>query len=363
MNNDTAVNRLKLVRARMKKAEVDCLIVTVNENICYLTGFTGHDSWLLVSNRCATLVTDSRYTEQAKGECFGCEIFERTGSITKASAKIVGGKKVIATIGVEDSMSIAIHKAIKKEFSAKVKPVSGIVEAVRRTKDDEEMKNIQKAAKISYECLFETLNGLKPGMSESDLAGILEYEMRKRGVIKFFDTIICFGPNASRNHHQPGPRKLKKNDSILIDFGAKFNSYGCDITRSFSVGKPTPMYEKVWFTVKAAQQAAIEAIKPGVKMSEVDKICRDVIAQSGLPVYGHGTGHGLGLEVHETIRIAKESKDIFQVGDILTVEPGIYMPGKLGVRIEDDVLVTETGYKILSNDTKFGFSGPDMPVL
>lgn len=347
----------------MKKAQADCLIITSNENICYLTGFTGHDSWLVVSNRCATLVTDSRYTEQAKGECVGCKIFERSGSISKAAAKIVGDKKSIATVGVEDTMSVATLKIIKKEFSVKVNPVSNIVESVRRIKDDNEIKAVQKAAKISYECLFETLGRLKTGISESDLAGILEFEMRKRGAIKFFDTIICFGPNASRNHHQPGSRKLKKNDSILIDFGAKVDSYGCDITRSFSVGKPTPMYEKVWFTVKKAQQAAIDAIGPGVKMCDVDKICRDVIAQAGLPVYGHGTGHGLGLEVHESPRISKESGDVFLPGDILTVEPGIYMPGKLGVRIEDDVLVTETGHKILSSDNKFGFSGPDMCVL
>lgn len=347
----------------MKAAGVDCLIVTAVENVCYLSGFTGHDSWLVVTNRAVTLITDSRYTEQAEGDCVGCKIFERTGALSKAVEGIISKIKSIKTVGVEDSVSMATFKTIKKDLTAKVKAVSGIVEKPRRQKDTNEIKGMQKAAKISYECLFETLNCLKPGMSESDFTGILEFEMRKRSCTPFFETIACFGPNGSRNHHQPGNKKLKKRDYILIDFGAQFGSYGCDITRSFAVGKPAPMYEKVWFAVKAAQTAAIDAIRPGVKLSDVDGICRGVIAEQGLPVYGHGTGHGLGLIVHENPYIAKTSKDVFEPGDVITVEPGIYLQGRFGVRIEDDVLVTETGHKILSKDTKFGFSDTDLPVL
>jgi Xaa-Pro aminopeptidase len=363
MNNIIEINRLKTVRAKMKKAGVDCLIVTANENVCYLSGFTGHDSWLVVSNRYATLITDSRYTEQAQNECVGCKIIERDGNITKAAAELIGNKKSIRTIGVENTISIATLQSIKKEFSAKVKPVSGIVEAVRRKKDDNETKSIEKAAKISYECLFEAISSFKTGITESEVAGIIEYQMRKRQATAFFDTIVCFGANCSQNHHQPGSAKLKRNDTVLIDFGAKFGSYGCDITRSFCVGKPNPLYEKVWFTVKDAQQAAIEAIRPGVKIIDVDAICREVIAKTNLPMYGHGTGHGLGLEVHELPRVSSQSKNVLEPGDVITIEPGIYMPGKLGVRIEDDILVTETGYRILTKDKKFGFSGNDMPVL
>jgi len=347
----------------MTKKGVDCLVVTANENICYLSGFTGHDSWLIVTSRSATLVTDSRYTEQAVSECFGCRIFERTGAISKAAAKIIGKHKSIETVGIEDSASVAVFKTLKKELKVRLKAAGGIVEVPRRSKNASEVKAVQAAAKISYDALFESLSCLKVGMTESDLAGRLEFEMRNRRATPFFDTIVCFGANGSRNHHQPSGRKLKKNDAILIDFGAKYKSYGCDITRCFAIGAPTPLYEKVYFTVRAAQLAAIAAIKPGVKLSEIDKIARDAITDAGLEPYKHGTGHGLGLFVHEIPNMAKTSKGTLMPGDIVTVEPGIYMPGKLGVRIEDDILVTETNRKILTLDKKYGFSEPDMPVI
>jgi Xaa-Pro aminopeptidase len=363
INKQDLQRRLKSVRRGMGKKGIDCLVITANENICYLSGFTGHDSWLIVTSRSATLVTDSRYTEQAVSECFGCKIFERTGLISKAAAKIIGKSKSIKTVGIEDSTSVAVFKSLKKELNARLKAVGGIVEVPRRTKDASEIKAVQAAAKIAYGALSETLSCLKIGMSESDFAGMLEFEMRKCQATPFFDTIVCFGANGSRNHHQPGNRKLRKNDSILIDFGAKYKSYGCDITRCFAIGKPTALYEKVYFTVKAAQMAAIKAIKPGAKLSEIDKISRDVIKDAGLDAYKHGTGHGLGLYVHENPRLAQKVKGTLMPGDIITVEPGIYMPGKLGVRIEDDILVTETGSRVLTVDKKYGFSEPDMPVI
>ena len=363
MNKQAAQSRLKSVRRGMGKIGIDCLVVTANENICYLSGFTGHDSWLIVTSRSVTLVTDSRYTEQAISECCGCKVFERVDLISKASAKIISKSKSIKTVGIEDSTSLSVFKTLKKELNARLKAVGDIVEVPRRTKDESEVKAIQTAAKISYDALFETLSCLEVGMRESNFAGVLEFEMRKRGAVPFFDTIACFGANGSRNHHQPSSRKLKKNDAILVDFGAKYKSYGCDITRCFAVGKPTGLYEKVYFTVKAAQLAAINAIRPGAKLSEIDKISRDVIKEAGLDVYKHGTGHGLGLIVHENLRLAKKAKGTLMAGDVITVEPGIYMQGKLGVRIEDDILVTETGHRVLTVDKKYGFSEPDMPVL
>jgi Xaa-Pro aminopeptidase len=363
MGKKTLQGRLKSVRRGMSKKGIDCMVITACENICYLSGFTGHDSWLIVTSRSITLVTDSRYTEQAVSECFGCRIFERTGLISKAAAKIIAKSKSIKTVGIEDSTSVAVFKTLKKELDVRLKSVGGIVEIPRRAKDAAEVKAVCKAAKIAYDALFETLSCLEAGISESDLAGRLEFEMRKQQATPFFETIVCFGANGSRNHHQPGSRKLRKNDAILIDFGAKYKSYGCDITRCFAIGAPTALYEKVYFIVKAAQQAAIKAIKPGVKLSAIDKIARDVIEYAGLEPFKHGTGHGLGLFVHEIPNMAKKSKGTLMPGDIVTVEPGIYMQGKLGVRIEDDILVTETGHKILTVDKKYGFSEPDMPVI
>ena len=363
MKTEILNKRLKSVRKGMAKEGIGCLVLESLENICYLSGFTGHDSWVIVTGRGVTLITDSRYTEQARDECFGCKIVERTESVIKETAKLIGKSKSIKTVGIENSSSVAVFKAFKKELSVKLKAVSGIVEVPRRGKDLDEVKLVEKAGKISYESLFETVSSMEVGMKESDFAGRLEYEMRKRGAVFFFDTIACFGANGSRNHHQPGSRKLRKNDTVLIDFGAKYKSYGCDITRSFAVGKPSALYEKVWFTVKAAQKAAIEAVAPGVKLSEIDRIARSVIDAEKLPVYKHGTGHGMGLMVHEGPYMSAKAKGVLEVGDVITVEPGIYMPGKLGVRIEDDILVTESGYKVLTVDKKYGFSGAEMPVF
>jgi len=200
-------------------------------------------------------------------------------------------------------------------------------------------------------------------MSECEAAGLLDFEMRKLGTTSAFDTIMAFGANCSRNHHQPGARKLRKNDTILVDFGAKVGGYCSDATRCFVFGRATRFYEKVYCGVQAAQQAAIARIRPGARLREIDAAARDVLAELNLPVYGHGTGHGIGLQVHENPFLSKIAKGTLQPGDVITVEPGVYIPGRLGVRIEDDILVTETGHRILSKDRRFNFSEGKMPIL
>ncbi len=192
---------------------------------------------------------------------------------------------------------------------------------------------------------------------------MLDFQIRKRGGRISFETIVAFGPNGSRNHHLPGQRKLRSNDTILIDFGAKVNGYISDITRSFAFGKASRLYEKVYYAVADSERAAIAKIRAGVKLVDIDAEARRVIAEHGLPVYGHGTGHGIGLVIHEAPFISKVSRGTLQAGQVVTVEPGVYLPGKFGVRIEDDILVTETGCKVISKDSRFGFSNGKMPVL
>jgi Xaa-Pro aminopeptidase len=182
------------------------------------------------------------------------------------------------------------------------------------------------------------------------LAGRLDFQIRKLGAVNSFETIVAFGPNASRPHHRPGNRKLKKNDCVLIDFGVRYKGYCCDLTRCFAVGKPSAFYKKVYDVVQEAQTAAIKMVKAGVEIRRVDAAAREVIAKQDLPVYGHGTGHGLGLEVHEEPVISADAKGKLQAGMIFTIEPGVYIPGKLGVRIEDDILVTESGSRILTRN-------------
>ncbi len=177
----------------------------------------------------------------------------------------------------------------------------------------------------------------------------MDFQIRKLDATNSFDTIVAFGPNASRPHHQPGKRKLKKNDTVLIDFGVKFKGYCCDMTRCFVIGKATAFYKNLFRTVQQAQAAAIKTIKAGAKIETVDTAARNVIAAANLPVYGHGTGHGLGLEVHELPIVSKKAKGKLRAGQVITIEPGVYVPGKSGVRIEDDILGTKTGYKILTS--------------
>jgi len=189
---------------------------------------------------------------------------------------------------------------------------------------------------------------VKPGMTENTLAGIVDFEIRKAGGTGSFETIAAFGPNASRPHHQPTSRKLRKNDSVLIDFGVRLNGYCCDLTRCFAVGRPGVLYNKVYNTVKQAQAAAFKLLKAGVEISSVDSAAKETIRKANLPVYGHGTGHGLGLEVHELPVVSNKTKGKLQAGDVITIEPGVYIPGKIGVRIEDDVLITGNCFIVLT---------------
>jgi Xaa-Pro aminopeptidase len=355
--------RAKAVRVGCKERGVDGLIVTGLENVRYLTGFSGHDSWALVLPRSVVLITDSRYTQQAQGECVNCRIVERKGGLAKEAEKILSKLKGITTLGVEDSCSVALLKGISKMLSAKVKPASKIVEAVRVVKTEGEIKLIRKASRIAFDAMDWALEQLKVGMTERQLAALYEYKLSDLGAKVGFETIVAFGPNGSRNHHQPVGRKLKKIDTILLDFGANYQGYTSDITRCFAVGKVTPYFRKIYETVAKSKLQAMTTIKAGVEACLVDAAARGVIALADFPVFGHGTGHGIGLEVHEApVLSGMNKKTVLKSGYVVTVEPGIYLPGKLGIRLEDDVLVTEQGAKVLSRDKRFDI-GPDVPVL
>jgi Xaa-Pro aminopeptidase len=356
--------RVRAVRAQFKKQRIQALIVTGVENVRYLTGFSGHDSWALVLPRGVVLITDSRYTEQAQGECINCRIIERKVGLAKETEQILSKLKGITKVGIEDSCSVALLKAVRKALSPSIKAVSGIVESVRLIKTDDEVKRIRKAGRIAFDAIQWALKQLKAGMTERQLAALYDYKLSDFGAKPAFETIVAFGPNGSRNHHQPGSRKLKKNDTILLDFGANYQGYSSDVTRCFAVGKVTPFFRKVYETVVASQQHAISKIKSGVKGFDIDAAARSLIRRADLPVFGHGTGHGIGLEVHERPVLSKaDKKMLLKAGHVVTVEPGIYLPGKLGVRLEDDVLVTAGGAKILSRDKRFDIKVDKVPIL
>jgi Xaa-Pro aminopeptidase len=351
MDREVIRKRVKAIRQKLNEKKIDCLIVTKPANVTYTTGFMGEDSWVIITMRAVYLVTDSRYTEQAEKECIGCRIIKRKDSLAEAAAKLLKKSKSVQTVAVEKSTTVAAFGALKKHVKLRLKTTAGVVEAERECKDNKEIDTIKAAASITARALRQIRRYVKAGVTESELAGRLDFEIRKLGARNSFETIVAFGPNASRPHHQPGGRGLRKRDTVLIDVGAKYKGYCSDITRSFAVGKPTRLFEKAYDAVEQAQAAAIRLIKAGAKLQEVDAAARDVISKFDLPVYGHGTGHGFGLEIHEMPFLKADAKGKLKAGEVLTVEPGVYLPGKLGVRIEDDVLVTETGCKILTHSS------------
>ena len=360
MDEKTIKTRIKAIRALLRSKKLDCLTLTAVENVTYTTGFSGDDSWALITGRSVSLLTDSRYTEQAAAECLGCRIIDRKGSLTKTAAAAIARQRSIRTIGLDSKSPLSLLPLLKKHTKLRIKPVTSIVESCRAIKDPHEIKAIATAAKIAWQSLALSVPGIKPAMTESTLAGLIDFNMRKLNARTSFDTIVAFGPNASRPHHRPGKRKLRKNDTILIDFGAKYKGYCCDMTRCFTIGKVSPLFRRVYDAVYTAQQAAIKTIAPGVKLSDADAAARQTLKLHNMPDYGHGTGHGLGLEVHEAPYVSATSAAVFKPGQIITIEPGVYISGKLGVRIEDDILVTDSGHKVISADRRYNFSKPEL---
>jgi Xaa-Pro aminopeptidase len=340
--------RRRNIRRELRERDLDGLILTKSVDVTYVTAFAGHDSWALITKNSVYLLTDSRYTEQARKECLQTTLVERRGSITEAAGKLVQKLSSLRSIALSRSLSLAAYEALKKRIPIPLKKVDGLLETARSIKDSMETAAIKTAANIAATALEKTKPSFKPGITETELAGILDLEIRRLGSKNGFETIVAFGANASRPHHQPSGRKLRQSDTILIDFGATSKGYTSDITRCFVVGKPTAAYRRAYEIVERAQAAAISTARAGAELATVDAAARAVIRESGLPVYGHGSGHGIGLEIHEIPFLKEDAQGTLQAGQIITIEPGVYIPGKLGVRLEDDILITEDGCQILT---------------
>jgi Xaa-Pro aminopeptidase len=348
MKKDIFRQRIRKVRLLLSGEGCDALIVTARADVSYLSGFSGGDSWLVLTAKSVCLITDSRYTLQAKKECPACKIYCRKGRMIDAVIDMLKKVPAVETIAIEDKVELSIFKSLRKKLR-RLKPVKPLVESARAVKDEFEIAAIRQAATIAQKALAKVLPKIRAGLSENEVAAMLEFELKKAGASPAFETIIAFGPNSAMPHHCPTARKLKKVDTLLIDFGAKLSGYSCDLTRCFATGKAGALYKKMYQTVLNAQTNAINTLKAGIESKQVDAAAREVIKSSKLPVYGHGTGHGLGLEVHERPIVSALSKTPLRDGNIVTIEPAVYIPGKFGIRIEDDVLVTESGCEVLSS--------------
>jgi Xaa-Pro aminopeptidase len=347
-------NRLRKLLAHGK---ADALLVTNFKNVTYLTGFTGDDSYLLVARDGETLITDPRYTTQLGEECQGLKLRVREPGermlpvvaevVQKLNVKRLGIESESATVSLERSL---IQTLPKVQLIA----TDGLVEQLRLLKDKDEIKLTRLACRQA-ERAFEIIRGLfQPQMTELDLAAELEYQARKVGAKALsFPAIVAVGPRAALPHATPSSQRLDASDFLLVDWGVNSGLYMSDLTRIIVTGKISPKLRKVYQVVLAAQMAAIAAIRPGRTCEEVDAVARKIISKAGFgQAFGHGLGHGTGLEIHEAPRLAIGQKTELQAGMIVTVEPGIYLPGWGGVRIEDDVLVTRAGHEVLSNVPK-----------
>ena len=333
-------------------AKVDALLVTDFVNVRYLSGFTGDDSYLLVTKRREYLLTDFRYIEEAALTVPHAKIIDRKKKGLMDRAAALAARARVEKLGVESSTDIASFKALQKERGEiKIKPVAGLVEKLRLIKSPGEIRRIEAALKAQQDAFKKIVRGLKPGMSERAVAARLRYEMTRAGQAQdqAFFPIVAFGPRASLPHAQPTDAKLRGSDLVLIDWGARTDFYHSDLTRTFFVGTIPSRMREIWQIVLAAQEAAIGRVAPGVKLADVDRAARRVIKKAGYgQAFGHNTGHGVGLEIHEAPRLAQRSEDVAEPGMVFTIEPGIYLPGVGGIRIEDDVLVTQTGCRVLS---------------
>ncbi len=332
-------DRLTRVRQTIIKQELDGILISSVSNITYLTGFANfskdeREAYLLIGKDFQYVITDGRYSEAVKREVPHLTLFERNHK-TKIEDLLKSLKQKIQTVGIEgNNLSFLEYKFFKKHIK-KLKHIH--LEIHRSIKTEDEIGKIEQAAKLGDLAFEYILKKIKPGVTEKEIAFELEFFIKKNGADLSFPSIVAFGKNSSVPHHQTGDKRLTINDKlILIDFGVRFENYCSDMTRTIFFGKPTEQQKKIYETVLKAQQKAVDAIRSGErKTAKLHKIADEYIRSCGFSAIPHSLGHGIGLKVHEHPSLTLKSKEILKEGMVFSIEPGIYIPGLVGVRIED----------------------------
>ena len=336
--------------------KIDALLVSGLPNIRYLTGFTGDNAQLLITPAGQILFTDPRYTIQASEECTCPLKIHSKGPLDQAVAESIRRKK-LKRIGFEASrITYDVYLRLKQALplGAMLKPLGGVVEKLRMVKSDQEIECIRRSVLTNSKALEKTIPSIRPGVSEATLAAELEYQMRRLGGEKAaFETIVAIGERSALPHARPTSRKLGSDELLLIDMGTCQDGYMSDMTRVLFAGRPNPRIQQMYNSVAKAQLAAIDAVRPGTTAGRVDRAARQVLASDGLAAaFVHSTGHGLGLEIHEPPRVGRADKTRLEPGMVITIEPGAYIRGLGGVRIEDTVLVTKNACEVLTPTSK-----------
>lgn len=345
----------RLIQA-LERLKVDALLVTHTINVRYLCGFTGSNSALLISSRRTVLFTDGRYTEQASTEAQNAQVVISRGPLLPEAAKAIS-KQRIKSLAIEaEHMSAASRAELKRLLpkSTKIRDTSGVVEQLRQIKEPAEVNLIREAVIAGARLFDSALESIRPGVRENGVAAEMEYAARRLGAEGMsFDTIVAAGRRSALPHGRASASPIPARGFVVLDWGVKLAGYCSDQTRTVHVGTPDADTRKHYNAVRDAQHAAIEAIRPGAMVGDVDKAARNVLQRAGLAKYfTHSTGHGVGLEIHESPRVANGQQDRLQPGMVITVEPGAYISGRGGVRIEDMVVVTETAFEVLTPTAK-----------
>jgi len=344
--------RVRAATAALEGLGADAMLIAKPENVVYLSDFKSSNCYLLITSGESYIITDFRYIEAAQSNKAGLVPVSTGRDFTLFDAISKTGVKMLAI--EEEYVTYGFYKELSVKFNGSLKSADGIIEGLRIIKDDYEKDCIRIAESIGDKAFTHMLEFLKVGMTEKEAALELEFAMRNLGAEGLsFDSIVASGTNSSMPHAIPGNRRFEPGDFLTMDFGCKYLGYCSDMTRTIAFGEPVKEQIDIYNIVKEAQQKSLETVCAGKNASDIDRTARDIIKYYGYSeCFGHGLGHGVGLEIHEAPTLNPSGREILKAGMTVTIEPGIYLPGKFGVRIEDLLIVNENGYEVLSSSQK-----------
>lgn len=347
-------NRVAAARGLLCRFEIDALLYSDLKDIRYLCGFSGSEGLLLVSASGLFLLVDSRYTTQAREETTGCDVVEFREK--KATLAALMADKGFRSLGFQDQrVTVSFYnELVESQPGVRFVPLGAEPASLRTVKDSREIESLEKVAAIASETFLDVVRTIKPGETERDVAIRLEFALRNAGVDdKAFDFIVASGERGALPHGRATNKAICSGELVTIDFGALLDGYNSDETVTLAVGSADDRQRQIYQVVKDAHDKALAAVRPGVKLRDIDAVARDCIARQGYgEFFGHGLGHGVGLDVHEKPVVSFRSEDVVREGMVFTIEPGIYLPGWGGVRIEDMVVATTGGCRVLSRVPK-----------
>lgn len=348
------MNKLGKLRNKFAELQIDALLVTSDINRRYISGFTGTAGSVVITKTDAVLITDFRYREQAGAQAEGFNVIEMEQSMNQSINDVLK-QAGVKRLGFEkEHVAYGQYEVLCKELAAELVPAGGLIEGIRMIKSDAELDIMRHAAKIADDAFEYIQTKIRPGVREIDISNELEFFMRKQGATSSsFDIIVASGLRSAMPHGVASDKEIQSGELVTLDFGALYKGYCSDITRTVAVGEISDELNKIYDTVLEAQLRGVEGVKPGMTGKEADALTRDYINAAGYGKYfGHSTGHAVGMEVHELPSLSHRSEMKLLPGMVVTVEPGIYIPGIGGCRIEDDLVITEHGNERLTNSKK-----------